>query len=953
MEKKDKNLTIGISTEYDATGAERALADAEKIKQAAATTPQPSGTPAAGAPQGGGSAAAETALANARKETAEATTEAAEASKDVAKARKDGENATSTATDTEEELAQGRKDTAAATDEATAAEAEAGAATQQTAAQKQQAAAQNSAAATKEQKEIELLRAQMALEAKGRSGLIKELERLSKARMKAAKAGDVKAFKALEAQMIETRKAFERMNQGLEVTKLGFMGQMQTAFSAASALGTVGEEIRQGSIPSLMSMANALYALGIAWKAGLGPVGWGLLAVQALSEAWKIYADSQEEAAVAEKQRAIAELENMHARINAVLEIATAERKAAFQQWGQELEGVKQHWEEVNQKQTEAAQRAAIEAAGVEERRRIAAQATYDREADSIELAKVLGKITEEEATRRLRAAEEVKAAELLAIDEAEARRTSAAHIAAKDRATREAKALEEELANTYGKFDDVLKLTLPTNEEWDALQKRFNAGLADYEDIAVKKRVKENIGEFRELLAQLGIAWQGGDTELLAMLNSMKEARKAGEERVRSLRATAEAEGAASREIVEGLNTRREQDKADAERREAKNDLDDARLASSRLAQEWQEKQRASLEEQAAWLEKTAASFAEGSAEAKKWADALRAVKLRQITEELNGLNDKFKLVGNYAEKDSRLQVQIHEADAKALRERREALQRMKAAPDIDAATLRAINAKLRETDAQARGLRRAMQESAFAAQQALASLRPLGQKARTKNMQSALERSERAFVKMAKQAERQASRGDTEGMERTMAAMKRYALQQERLTGYTGRAAGHMRATEGRLRAIAQGTAAQDRGLTAAQRQQNRVLESLGQERRYRARASRASQKAASAKEREAKASESAAKDAAAQARKQKPKSQARQVQELTNRLNDATRSMSEQKAEVLRLQGGIDGMANAAAQGLEAATACANAAAAKYKKLDGKVETLRRAVERLRKG
>ena len=108
----------------------------------------------------------------------------------------------------------------------------------------------------------------MALEAKGRAGLIKELERLGKARARAAKAGDVQAFKKLEAQMTKTRAAFERMNQGLEISRLGMMGQMQVAMGAMGAIQSLGNEVKSGSV-SLMGMANAVYALGAAIKAGM------------------------------------------------------------------------------------------------------------------------------------------------------------------------------------------------------------------------------------------------------------------------------------------------------------------------------------------------------------------------------------------------------------------------------------------------------------------------------------------------------------------------------------------------------------------------------------------------------------------------------------------------------------------------------------------------------------
>ncbi|MGN0868028.1 MAG: hypothetical protein ACI4O9_00695, partial [Akkermansia sp.] len=394
----------------------------------------------------------------------------------------------------------------------------------------------------------------------------------------------------------------------------------------------------------------------------------------------------------------------------------------------------------------------------------------------------------------------------------------------------------------------------------------------------------------------------------------------------------------------------------ADAERRAAARKLEETRLLQQNeanlLAEEWQEVQRGSLEDQAAWLEQTASSFADGSAEAKKWVDALRAVNLRRITEELNTLGDAYKVTGNYAVKDNRTQAQIFAADEQALRQRRSALERLKAAPDLDAATLKAINAKIKETDQQMRGLRKSMQESALAAQQSVNALKPLGQKATRGSMQGALKRAEKAFVQMARNAERQASRGDTKSMERTLAAMRRNAAQQERLTGYTGRAAGNMREVESKLRTIARGTAAQDRGLTAQQRQQNKVLQSLGMQRRYTARQEKAAAAAAKAKEKEATAAQKAAAATAKQAKPSAQTNTAAQIQELTAKLTAATNSLAAQKNEVLRLNSSIQSLTSAASEGAAAAARCADAAAAGLKNLHNRVQSLQRAVERLRR-
>ncbi len=961
MAKNDKDLKIGISTEYDGSGAQAALADAEKVKQAnaaaAASVPQSGGSPAAPSPQGGGKVdtSGEEALAKARENTTTATGKATEASKELTAARTAGQKATTTAATVEKTLATERTATADAT--TAAAEAEKTAATEAAAAatQKQQANAQNTEALSKEQQEIEALKAQMALEAKGRAGLIKELERLGKARARAAKAGDVQAYKQLEAQMTKTRQAFERMNQGLEISRLGMMGQMQVAMGAMGAMQSLGNEVNSGSV-SLMGMANAVYALGAAIKAGMGPVGWILMAIQGLSMAWDYYSDKQKEAAEAEKARMEAEHEAMMKHFEEVRKFAAMDRDNTLARWQKDFDAIRRDWEDFSQNQLAAQRAADVQAAAAEERRRIAAQSAYDAEVARVELARTLGEISEAEAIKRKAAAEEVKAAELQAIDEAEAHRTNVAHINAKYRAQREAEEMANALEEKFGDFEDILRVDMPTNEEWEALQIKLNEGIGSMEDRVQSRYIHDKIRELKQMLEAMGIAWQGTDAELIKWVNSMREAREAGEQRVRELKAIAQEESTAAQEVKLANENRRAEAQADAARRAVARQLEEAKLQkqeeANRLTEEWQQKQRATLEEQAEWLEQTAASFAEGSAEAKRWTEALRNVKLRQVNEELNNLSDAYKVSGSYAEKDTRTQVQIYAADEKALRQRREALERMKRTPDLDAATLRSINAKIKETDRQAGRLRGNMRESADAAQRSIERLKPLGQKARGGvGAQAALGRLERAYVAQARQAERQASRGDTRGMERTIAAMNRNARQQERLTGYSGRAAVQMRAIEAELRMIARGTSKSERGMTAQQKQTQRVQAALKKQEAAAEKAAKAEARGARAKEKEARATEKGVREAAKRTRKSAPKAQAARVTGEVAAMQSAVQQLEAEneklRGELARLTAAVERCVTAALAGATAAGRGAEATQALAGQLRGQVKVLEKKV------
>ncbi len=958
MAKNDKDLKIGISTEYDGSGAQAALADAEKVKQAntaaAASAPQSGGSPAAPSPQGGGKVdtSGEESLAKARENTAEATGKATEASKELTAARTDGQKATTTAATVEKTLATERKATADAT--TTAADAEQKAANEATAAaqQKQQASAQNTEALSKEQQEIEALKAQMALEAKGRAGLIKELERLGKARARAAKAGDVQAFKQLEAQMTKTRQAFERMNQGLEISRLGMMGQMQVAMGAMGAIQSLGNEVKSGSV-SLMGMANAVYALGAAIKAGMGPVGWILMAIQGLSMAWDYYSDKQEEAAEAERARIQANNEALARHLEQVQKLAALSRENMFASARAELEDIGAKFDKLTAQQEQVARRTEQREAAAEQRRRAAAQAVFEAEQARVELARTLGQITEADATARLRAAEDVLAAELAAVDEQEKHRTNAAAIEAKRRAEKEAAELEAAIAEKFAGTDSLLKLELPSAQEWEALQIKYTEGLTDAVENAAETRIRGELVKLRRLMESMGIAFEGGDEELLRWLDDLRAARAEADKMVEAARAEAESAGQKAELAKLELETKKQEAAAESAAREARRNQQEAAAQNQQLEQQWAEVQQQELAEQVKWLEATTANFVAGSKAAEKWARELEAVKLRQVQEELNGLATVYKVTGHYAARDSRTQEEIYAADRAALEARRTALEQLRQQPGLDAAMEKQINDKLAETRSQLAGLESAMAASAREAQQMLEGLRPLAQQAKQSNWSHALKRSEQAFLNMAKLAERQAKKGDTAGMERSIAAMQRYAAQQERLTGHTGRAVKHAQEVERNLRRVSGSMEQEAQELTRSARAGR-------QDERTRRRRERAEQRAAAAQEREARELEKAAREAKSDTKKRKPRQQAQQIAELTRELNVANNALDRQHKEVLKLNEAIALLSRLAGEGADAAQQCAGAALAAAQVatsslagLKRELAELRRAVEKMRKG
>lgn len=938
-------MEIGLGMEYDPSGAAAANADIEKLKQNAAAVPPPSSgrTAAEPAPDSGGAAAAaqqatqaETGLAKARQETAEVSKVATAADEQLSAARTQSGAAATQATGAEQQLAGQRRDSAQAS--AAAGDAEQQAAEKSVAAteKRSKASEQSAAAMEREQLEQEAIRAMMELEAKGREGLIREINRLSAARTAAAKAGDVEAFRELDAQVKQARKAFEHMNREMQISKIGMMGQMQLALQVGGTLQSFGESCRNGTA-NVMGLANATLALGAAIKAGMGPLGWVALAIQGLQLAWDWYSDSQKEAAEAERARIQANNEAIARHLEQVQKLAALSRENMLASAREELEDIGAKFDKLTAQQEQVARRTEQREAAAEQRRRAAAQAVFEAEQARVELARTLGQITEADATSRLRAAEEALAAELATVDELEKKRTNAAALEAKRRAEKEAAELEAAIAEKFAGTDSLLKLELPSAQEWEALQIKYTEGLTDAVENAAETRIRGELVKLRRLMESMGIAFEGGDEELLRWLDDLRAARAEADKMVEAARAEAESAGQKAELAKLELETKKQEAVAEAAAREARRKQQEVAAQNQQLEQQWAEVQQQELPDQIQWLEATTANFAAGSEAAKKWARELEAVKLRQVQEELNGLATVYKVTGNYAARDSRTQEEIYAADRAALEARRTALEQLRQQPGMEAATQNQINAKLAETRSQLSGLESAMAESAREAQQMLAGLRPLGQQAKQSNWSHALKRSEQAFLNIAKLAERQAKKGDTAGMERSIAAMQRYAAQQEQLTRSTGRAVKQAQEVEHNLRAVAQ----QNSGQEKAQKRQTR-----------------AANRAAAAKEKEARATEKAARDAEADGKNQ-PGAAAPDVAGLTAQLEAARQALATQQQEVARLRGAVEALAKVTAEVANAARQTAAAAAEGARSAQSalagqkrELSELRRAVELLKK-
>lgn len=943
MAKNDKDLKIGISTEYDGSGAQAALADAEKVKQA--------NTAAAAATQEVGRQAAEEVAA--RQKVAEAHEQQAAA-----------------ATQAAEKSAAAQRRAKVATEEAAAAE--------------------------------EKLKRQMELAKKSRNELIRELERLAAARKAAAAAGNTAEFERLTAQSAETREAFEKLNQGLELTNIQFMQQAQMGMQVGQTLAGIGAAAAQGG-GNVAGLAAQFLSLGAAIKAGLGPFGWAMAILQGLQMAWDYFTQKQERAAAAMK-----EAREAQAALNkTLLEAAQTTRAAVL-----EVQRDTTEQEVADIERAGAARLRALDEVQQRERQFAAARLERLRTETQAQLAALETRrsaelITQEAAAaeserlqRELREAEEAEAAaddarqrKRLALE----RETNAAVAAARQEMLDKMRAdMGNLLTHEWNDFDKVkyeeltskvaqLKGIISAEQAvLEAVNKQLEAEKAgaDNADVLADLRRRREQAQTEIAEAQAGIARADEEAEFIfrGMLDDVRKLAKArnltgmaalelalqtqeayaaetkkAEDAAAAVEAGKRAEAELSRtadlrkqqnealeaglevekqavtEAAAALQKKKEEEEATQRKKEAEAER------AAQLAELWADVQRKSLPEQQQWLEQTVNSLAAGSEAAKQWARELESVKLRQVQEELNGLATVYKVTGHYAARDSRTQEEIYAADRAALEARHTALEQLRQQPGLDARTQQQINEKLAETRGQLAGLEEAMAASSAAAQQMLAGLRPLGQQAKQSNWAHALKRSEQAFLNMAKLAERQAKKGDTAGMERSLAAMKRYASQQERLTGHTGRAVKQAQEVERNLRAVAQ----QGDGQEKAQKRQTR-----------------AANRAAAASEKAARATEKAARDAEADGKNQ-PGAAAPDVAGLTAQLEAARQALATQQQEVARLRGAVESLAKVTAEVANAARQTAAAAAEGARSAQSalagqkrELSELRRAVELLKK-
>lgn len=568
--------------------------------------------------------------------------------------------------------------------------------------------------------------------------LRQEIVTLNSARKAAAAAGDTKAYEELTAKVGAARTALRAARQARNVEKAAMMGQAAAGMQLANQVNSLAQSVQQGS-EDIGGMITQVLSLGMAIKAGLGPIGWLMLAIQGLQIAWNRYSAAQEEARQKDIQRVNSQLEMVERLQKELDDMSEKNRSNKLNEIKQELSEFEKQLQDAEAERQRSARAANLEASEAAAKRLTSAEAAYQQELANVEVLKAQGGLTEEQAEQRKNAALEAKNAALEAIREESAARENAEKLAASRAAENIAQRLEEEINKKYGAFEEVLSVKLPTVSEWQELQIKLKNGLAETRDIAFGQEVNARMNQLRQALQALGIAWRGTDEELLGYMAELREARAAAQDRVKALR-----------------------DQAASARENAAQSASENRVA--RDAYEAQQQTIAAQQE--------ASAAARESAEAKKQ----EAEYNREIASELSRISGQYRVTGSYKEEDNRSAKQIRDCDRTILEAKERELRDLLARTS-DAATREKIQAALDDTEKAQRALADATRQAADQEAKRLKNMAPPEFHSKNRQVDRNLKSLGKSYARYAKAAEKAAEAGDAKAMERAQKRMQYYA--------------------------------------------------------------------------------------------------------------------------------------------------------------------------------
>ena len=669
----------------------------------------------------------------------------------------------------EEQLAQAREQGCALADELAQAEGEV---SQQREAgemsAKRQAAAseQQARAASREKEEEEKLLRAMELAGKGRNALIAELERLAKARQQAAKAGNKEEFQRLTQQSAETREAFEKLNQGLELTNIQMTQQAQMGMMAGQTLANLGRAAAGGA-DDVAGMAAQVLSLGQAIKAGLGPIGWAMMLLEGVQAAWNAYSSAvkaHREAMEAELRiateinEALAGLakrqaeresqairERSQSRLAAMDKAAADEKKAREAQMNEALaaaemelelqEQLRARREELLQAEVSAGTRS--QKSAEEERRRMADEAARRRE--ELETQRRRGQM-------ELRRQDAESAEGLLDA----ARRADAEH-----------RQQMGGFADAIGALDE--SRARRDLAEWDDLQATAQGLQQQIDEIGQAKEKAKEWFDDEETLERLRSRERNLEMQIKGIEARQQTLLDSYDEQIAAARGMTGSAKLSARDALEfalgqkdlGAQLADEVSAREASAKAARQSAT-AALRDEQLRSQYQERLRSESRE----LEKRTRRM-------NQQAEAQQQL-LEKIRTSLSGIDGQYRTMQSYERKRSLSEEEMMRADAAMLAAKESKLVNLLMSAQGDAELTREIQERLTATRRELGYLYKAWEANVEASRRWLRQLEPPELQSKSKFASAQLKRLEKAYAAAAKRVERASSRGDDKSVER-----------------------------------------------------------------------------------------------------------------------------------------------------------------------------------------
>lgn len=584
-------------------------------------------------------------------------------------------------------------------------------------------------AADREEQMASRRQTRLSLEGKSYVELARHLKALVAAREEAAQAGDGEAYDQLTAQIKGTRAAVEDLTTRTNIARTAMLGKAQAGMMVADQMGQLANGFRDGSV-SAAGFATTIMSVGMAIKAGLGPIGWAMAAVQALQMAWDSYARSQKEAAE-ESQKA------HQKNLDTIKELIAAQKQLLAQSVKSDASAQVRELQRVTDAEREAlSARQENEEAAMQHRLDMAREETKQRLAEIEHLVEAQ-QMTKEQAAEEKRAAKErLRQAEESARAEGEARRET---LLAFDRDTAERELdLLRRLSSEYKeKWGDVLKSVVIDDSELVTLQQQVKAlevqrkNTTRVHEKAIKKldEVSRSLGKplSDELREELKKKWGVDDTGLAQLDEQIARAQQQLAEAQRRYQERTESAYQAAKDLPQFAGMTRDEvlesvRSLQANNRALNEQLDQAeqtvrlrqRALEAALRQADYNDELAQLQKRGIDAENEALTESLSRSSKQQREAALRD----QISADLDRLLGYTQTSVSYSQRDTRSRAEILSSDRALLKARLSELRQAQLSAQEAGAgpeTIKQINEKMRATRNALSGLEQSAREAAI----------------------------------------------------------------------------------------------------------------------------------------------------------------------------------------------------------------------------------------------